>query len=46
VNTPLAELLGFQSLPVTTLLVIGIIVVFNMVAAGAAKQSFYKRVKF
>ena len=44
--TPLAELLGFQPLPMTTLLVIGLIVVLYMVAAEAAKKSFYKRVNF
>ncbi|HSB05676.1 MAG TPA: magnesium-translocating P-type ATPase [Thermodesulfobacteriota bacterium] len=44
--TPLAELLGFQPLPVTTLLVIGMIVVLYMVAAEVAKRSFYKRVNF
>ena len=44
--TPLAELLGFQPLPMTTLLVIGIIVALYMVAAEAAKKSFYKRVNF
>ena len=44
--TPLAELLGFQPLPVTTLLVIGIIVALYMVAAEMVKKSFYKRVNF
>src|SRR5512147_1306434 len=44
--TPLAELLGFQPLPVTTLLVIGMIVVLYMIAAEIAKRFFYKRVKF
>jgi Mg2+-importing ATPase len=44
--TPLAELLGFQPLPVTTLLVIGMIVALYMVAAEMAKRSFYKRVNF
>jgi len=44
--TPLAELLGFEPLPMTILLVIGMIVVFNIIAAEMAKRSFYKRVKF
>jgi len=44
--TPLAELLGFQPLPVTTLLVIGIIVALYMAAAEMVKKSFYKRVNF
>jgi Mg2+-importing ATPase len=42
--TPLAELLGFQPLPMTILLVIGMIVVLYMIAAEIAKRSFYKRV--
>jgi len=44
--TPLAELLGFQPLPMTLLLVIGVIVVLYMIAAEMAKRSFYKRVNF
>jgi Mg2+-importing ATPase len=44
--TPLAELLGFQPLPMTILLVIGFIVVFYIIAAEMAKRSFYKRVNF
>jgi Mg2+-importing ATPase len=44
--TPLAELLGFQPLPMTTLLVIGMIVVLYILAAEMAKKSFYKRVNF
>jgi Mg2+-importing ATPase len=44
--TPLAELLGFQPLPMTILLVIGMIVVFYMIAAEITKRSFYKRVNF
>jgi P-type Mg2+ transporter len=44
--TPLAELLGFQPLPMTILLVIGIIVVLYIIAAEITKRSFYKRVKF
>jgi Mg2+-importing ATPase len=44
--TPLAELLGFQPLPITILLVIGMIVVLYIVAAEIVKKSFYKRVNF
>ena len=44
--TPLAELLGFQPLPMTILLVIGMIVVLYMVAAEITKRFFYKRVTF
>jgi Mg2+-importing ATPase len=44
--TPLAELLGFQPLPMTFLLVIGVIVVLYIIAAEIAKRSFYKRVIF
>ena len=44
--TPLAELLGFQPLPITILLAIGVIVVLYMIAAEIAKRSFYKRVNF
>jgi Mg2+-importing ATPase len=44
--TPLAGLLGFQPLPITILLVIGMIVVLYMIAAEIAKKSFYKRVNF
>jgi Mg2+-importing ATPase len=44
--TPLAELLGFQPLPITILLVIGMIVVLYIIVAEIAKRSFYKRVNF
>ena len=44
--TPLAGLLGFQPLPITILLVIGIIVVLYVIAAEITKRSFYKRVNF
>ncbi len=44
--TPLAGLLGFQQLPMTILLVIGMIVVVYMIAAEIAKRFFYKRVNF
>jgi P-type Mg2+ transporter len=44
--TPLAELLGFQPLPMTVLLVIGMIVVLYILAAEITKRYFYKRVNF
>jgi len=44
--TPLAELLGFQPLPMTILLVIGMIVVLYILAAEIAKRFFYRRVNF
>jgi Mg2+-importing ATPase len=44
--TPLAELLGFQPLPMPILLVIGMIVVLYVIAAEIAKRAFYKRVNF
>jgi Mg2+-importing ATPase len=44
--TPLAELLGFQPLPITILLVIGMIVVLYILAAEITKRFFYKRVNF
>jgi Mg2+-importing ATPase len=44
--TPVAGLLGFQPVPITILLVIGMIVVAYMIAAEMAKRSFYKRVNF
>jgi P-type Mg2+ transporter len=44
--TPLAGLLGFEPLPITVLLVIGIIVVLYVIAAEITKRSFYKRVNF
>jgi Mg2+-importing ATPase len=44
--TPLADLLGFQRLPVTVLLVICMIVMLYMIAAEVAKRFFYKRVDF
>jgi Mg2+-importing ATPase len=44
--TPLATLLGFQPLPMTILLVIGMIVVLYVIAAEIAKGVFYKRVNF
>jgi Mg2+-importing ATPase len=44
--TPLAELLGFQPLSVTVLLVIGVIVALYVIAAEVTKRSFYRRVRF
>jgi Mg2+-importing ATPase len=44
--TPLAGLLGFQPLPMTTLLVIGMIVVLYILGAEITKRSFYKKVNF
>ena len=44
--TPVAELLGFQPLPLKILLVIGLIVVLYIIGAEIAKRSFYKRVNF
>jgi Mg2+-importing ATPase len=38
--------LGFQPLPMTILLVIGMIVALYIIAAEMAKRSFYKRVNF
>jgi Mg2+-importing ATPase len=45
-TTPLGGLLGFQPLPITTLLVIGMIVVLYIFAAEMTKKYFYKRVNF
>jgi Mg2+-importing ATPase len=44
--TPLSGLLGFQRLPVTVLLVIGVIVALYVIAAEITKRSFYKRANF
>jgi len=43
---PLAGPFGFQPLPTSYLLVMGLIVVFYIVAAETAKRIFYQRVKF
>jgi Mg2+-importing ATPase len=45
-TTPLGGLLGFQPLPITTLLVIGMIVVLYIFAAEMTKKFFYKKVNF
>jgi Mg2+-importing ATPase len=44
--TPLAELLGFQPLPLSILLAIGMIVALYVIAAEITKRSFYKRIPF
>jgi P-type Mg2+ transporter len=44
--TPLALLLGFQTLPLRFLLVLGAIVALYVVAAEAVKHLFYQLVKF
>jgi P-type Mg2+ transporter len=44
--TPLAELLGFQPLPLSILLAIGMIVALYVIAAEITKRSFYKKVPF
>jgi P-type Mg2+ transporter len=43
--TPLANLLGFQPLPFSFVLVLGAIVVFYIIAAESVKRVFYSRVK-
>ncbi|MDH5703634.1 MAG: magnesium-translocating P-type ATPase [Aigarchaeota archaeon] len=43
---PLAGIFGFQGLPISFLLTMGIIVVLYIIAAEAAKKIFYRRVKF
>jgi Mg2+-importing ATPase len=44
--TPLAEIFGFSPLPISFLLLIGIIVLFYIITAEMAKTVFYKKVKF
>jgi P-type Mg2+ transporter len=44
--TPLAPLLGFQTLPLRFLLVLGAIVALYVIAAEGVKHVFYQRVKF
>jgi Mg2+-importing ATPase len=43
---PLAEIFGFSPLPISFLLLIGIIVLFYIITAEMAKTAFYKKVKF
>jgi Mg2+-importing ATPase len=44
--TPLGTLLGFQSLPLSFILVLGAIVLFYVTMAENVKRVFYQRVKF
>jgi P-type Mg2+ transporter len=44
--TPLAQLLGFQALPLHFLLVLGALVALYVVAAESVKHVFYQQVKF
>jgi Mg2+-importing ATPase len=44
--TPFAKIFGFSPLPFSFLLLIGIIVLFYIIAAEMAKTVFYKKVKF
>ena len=44
--TPLSGILGFQTLPASILLVIGIIVLVYIIFAEITKQFFYKRAKY
>jgi P-type Mg2+ transporter len=41
--TPLGEIFGFRPLPWSFLLVMGVIVVWYMIAAELAKRAFYRR---
>jgi Mg2+-importing ATPase len=43
--TPLGEIFGFNRLPISFLLLIGIIVIGYIIAAEVAKMIFYKKVK-
>jgi Mg2+-importing ATPase len=44
--TPLGQLFGFNPLPVSFLLLLGIIVILYIIGAEMAKKLFYKRAKF
>ena len=44
--TPLAEIFGFSPLPISFLLLIGIIILFYIITAEIVKKVFYKRVRF
>ena len=44
--TPLGGIFGFGRLPVSFLLLIGVIVIAYIVTAEIAKTIFYKKVKF
>ena len=43
--TPLREIFGFSSLPISFLLLIGIIISFYIITAEVVKTVFYKKVK-
>ncbi|MGH9428711.1 MAG: hypothetical protein ACRD2L_20665, partial [Terriglobia bacterium] len=43
--TPLGEILGLHPLPISFLLLIGIIVVGHIISAEVTKRIFYKKVK-
>ena len=44
--TPLGEIFGFSWLPISFLLLIGIIILFYIITAEVVKTIFYKKVKF
>jgi len=44
--TPFANIFGFNPLPFSFLLLIGIVVLFYIIAAEIAKTIFYRKVKF
>jgi Mg2+-importing ATPase len=44
--TPLAEIFGFSPLPIPFLLLIGLIILFYIIAAEMVKKIFYRKVKF
>ena len=44
--TPLGEIFGFSWLPVSFLVLIGIIILFYIITAEVVKTVFYKKVKF
>jgi Mg2+-importing ATPase len=43
--TPLGDIFGFNRLPISFLLLIGIIAIAYIIAAEMAKMIFYKKVK-
>ncbi len=44
--TPLGKVFGFSQLPISFLIIMGVIVAFYIIAAEMVKAVFYKRVKF
>jgi P-type Mg2+ transporter len=44
--TPLASILGFSQLPITFLIIIGLIILFYIFTTEIVKKVFYRRVKF